>query len=299
MNDTASKKKKGGFKSLSKAKKAIIIIACILLFLFVVAIAGGLVALHIYCEPKEYDIISLSDYTGEDATIVAHRGFSAVAPENTAAAFEEAGKAGFDAAECDIYRTSDGVWVIQHDVNTYRMMNKSSFVEKTTYEKLMTYYYDNGANIENYPDLKICTLDEYLAVCSEYEMVPVIELKGTGNTEHYDEVVASVEKAGLEDSVVYISFHIENLQKMRALSDAALYYLVYTIDDEAIETALALGGKCGLDFNGNKEENTAEVIKAAQDKGLLLGAWTIDTADAALSLMGNGVTLITTNAITH
>ena len=42
---------------------------------------------------------------------MAHRGFRAVAPENTAPAFEEAGKAGYYGAECDVYRTADGVWV--------------------------------------------------------------------------------------------------------------------------------------------------------------------------------------------
>ncbi|MCD7722786.1 MAG: hypothetical protein LUH82_02380 [Clostridiales bacterium] len=299
MNDAVAKKEKRGFKGLSKAKQALIIIACTVLFLFIVAIIGGLVALHMYCETKDYNIISLSDYTDEQVTLVAHRGFSAVAPENTTAAFEEAGIAGFDAVECDIYRTADGVWVVHHDTNTYRMMDESAFIEKITYEELLTYNYDNGSNIENYPNLKICTLDEYLAVCSEYSMTPVIELKGEDNTEHYDEVVASVENAGLADNVVYISFHIENLQKMRSLCNAALYYLVYTIDDEAIETALALGGECGIDFNGNKEDNTKEVIEKAQNAGLLLGAWTIDTADSALNLIDCGVTLITTNAITH
>ncbi len=298
MSETSLEKKKG-FKNWSKGKKAALIIVCVLVFLIIVALVGGLIYLHMYCETKEYDIVSISDVTDSDVTLVAHRGFSAMAPENTTASFTEAGKAGFDGAECDVYRTADGVWVIQHDITTYRMMDKSSFIEKTTYDDLMTYNYDNGSNIDQYPNLKICTLDEYLEVCNEYDLIPVIELKGANNTEHYDEIVESVVNAGMEEKVVYISFHVENLQEMRKLSDATLYYLVYTIDDEAIETALALGGKCGLDFDGNKDGNTKEIIEKAQGAGLLLGAWTIDTLDAAQSLIENNVTLITTNAITH
>ncbi len=293
--EVAVKKKKG----LSKGAKAVIIIASILVFLIIVALVGGVIYLHYYCETKEYDIVSLSEYTDEDINLVAHRGFSAVAPENTAPAYEEAGKAGFDGAECDIYMTSDGVWVIQHDPNTYRMMDINSFIENITYDELLTYTYDNGSNIENYPDLKICTLEEYLEVCKEYGMTPVVELKGTNNTEHYDKVVETIEETGMEDEVVFISFHIENLQLMRELTDATLYYLVYTISDEDIEDALALGGSVGLDFDASKDGNTPEVIDGARNAGLLLGAWTVDDIDTALYLIDNDVRMITTNAITH
>ena len=284
-------------KKWSKGKKIAVIVSAVIAFLLAVVIIGGTVALNWYCKTKEYNVISVSEITGSDVTLIAHRGFSAVAPENTAPAFEEAGLAGFGAAECDIYRTKDGVWVISHDINTYRMMDKSSFVEKLTYNELMECNHDNGSNIENYPNLKICTLDEYLEICAKYGMIPVIELKGKNNTEHYDEVVASVEKYGLTDSVVYISFHLENLQKLRALSDATLYYLVQKIDDQAINDALSLGGKCGIDFNGNQDANTKEIIQKCIDSGLLMGAWTIDSPEALNKMVDYGVTLITTNAI--
>lgn len=284
-------------KKWSKGKKIAVIVSAVIACLLAVVIIAGVAVLNWYCKPKEFNVISVSEVTSADVTLIAHRGFSAVAPENTAPAFEEAGLAGFGAAECDIYRTKDGVWIISHDVNTYRMMDKSGFVESLTLEKLMTYNHDNGSNIENYPNLKVCTLDEYLEICAEYDMVPVIELKGKNNTEHYDEVVASVEKYGLTDKVVYISFHLENLQKLRALSDATLYYLVNTIDDQAIEDALALGGRCGIDFDGNREANTKEIIQQCIDKGLLMGAWTIDSPEACNRMIDCGVTLITTNAI--
>ena len=284
-------------KKWGKGKKIAVIVSAVITFLLVVAITGGVIALNWYCKPKEFNVISVSDVTSADITLIAHRGFSAVAPENTAPAFEEAGLAGFGAAECDIYRTKDGVWVISHDINTYRMMDKSAFVESLTYDELMEFNYDNGSNIEKYPNLKVCTLDEYLEICAKYGMVPVIELKGKNNTDHYDEVVAGVEKYGLTDSVVYISFHLENLQKLRALSDATLYYLVHTIDEKSMEDALALGGRCGIDFNGNRDENTKELIQQCIDKGLLMGAWTIDSPEACNRMIEYGVTLITTNAI--
>lgn len=286
-------------KKMSKCKKAVIIVASVIVFLIAAALVGGLAYLYEYCKPKVYEAVSASSVTDKtDITLIAHRGFTAVAPENTAPAFEEAGKAGFNGAECDIYRTKDGVWVVHHDSHTYRMMNESSFIEKLTYEELMQYTYDNGSNIADYPDLKVCTLEEYLEICKAYNMTAVIELKGKNNTEHYDEVVGTVDKVGAKD-VVYISFHLENLKKLRALSDAPLYYLVQKIDDQAIADALSLGGSCGIDFNGNKEENTPEIIQKCFDEGLLMGAWTIDKGDALNRMLDSGVTLITTNTIHH
>ena len=287
-------------KKWSTGKKVVVIILALIFVLLAAAVTGGCIYLHGYCQTKEYNVISTAEITDKEVTLVAHRGFSAIAPENTAPAFQEAGLAGFDAAECDIYRTKDGKWVIQHDCHTYRMMDKSSFVEKLTYDEIMSYTYDNGSNIDSYPNLKICTLDEYLDICNQYNMVPVIELKGANNTEHYDEIVASVAERNLTDKVVYISFHLENLKKLRELSaDSTLYYLVQTIDEQAINDALSLGGKCGIDFNGNREANTKEIIQQCFDKGLLMGAWTIDTQESLDRMLDCGVTLITTNAIRH
>ena len=293
--------KKKGIQKMSKAKKwskgkiAGVVCLCIAIFFAVLIAVGMAVFNKVYCETKQYDIISIAD--SRDVTLVAHRGFSAIAPENTAPAFVEAGLAGFKGAECDVYRTKDGVWVIHHDMHTYRMMNKSSFIEKITYDQLSTYVTDNGSNIANYPDLRICTLEDYLDICKQYDMVPVIELKGAKNVEHYDEIVALVEQYGLSDKAVYISFHIENLHAMRQLSAAPLYYLASVVDEDAIQDALSIGGKCGIDFDGRKEENTEEIIKECQDKGLLIGAWTIDKEEDLDRLLDWGVTLITTNAI--
>ncbi|MGN0522349.1 MAG: glycerophosphodiester phosphodiesterase family protein [Eubacterium sp.] len=288
MSNTMSQTKKW-----TKKKKIVVIILSVLLALIVLAVAGGVIALNMYCKTADYDITS----TQEQVTLVAHRGFRAAAPENTTAAFIEAGEAGYWGAECDVFRTADGVWVISHDISTYRMMDKSSFVEKKTYDELMTYTVDNGSNIEKYPDLKICSLEEYLQICSDYGMVAVIELKSKNNTEHYEEIVELVDKYAVE--AVYISFYFEDLEAIRALTDADAYYLVQKIDDEAIELAKSIEN-CGIDFNGNKEKNfETPVIEKCIENGLKVGAWTIDDPEVLKKLVENNVTLITTDSITY
>ena len=68
---------------------------------------------------------------------------------------------------------------------------------------------------------------------------------------------------------------------------------------QAIADAKALGGECGIDFNGNKDENTKEVVQKCLDAGLEVGAWTIDDMDTLQSLKDKGVTYITTDSITY
>lgn len=289
MSDEAIKEK----KKLTKKSKILIIVLSIVAFLLIATVLGGVIALNQYCKTKDYTVISTSD----NVTLVAHRGMRSVAPENTTASFAEAGKHGYWGAECDVYRTKDGVWIISHDSHTYRMMDKSAFIEKKTYEELMDMNVDNGVNIDKYEDLKICSLEEYLDICKKYNMTPVIELKGKNNTEYYSEIVELANQ--FEVNPVYISFHIENLQTMRRLTHCKMYYLVQKISEDDIQDAKSIEN-CGIDFNGNKDKNfKSDIIKKCQDAGLELGAWTINEEDALQKLEQYGITLITTDCIEY
>ena len=289
MSDEAIKEK----KKLTKKSKILIIVLSIVAFLLIATVLGGVIALNQYCKTKDYTVISTSD----NVTLVAHRGMRSVAPENTTASFAEAGKHGYWGAECDVYRTKDGVWIISHDSHTYRMMDKSAFIEKKTYEELMDMNVDNGVNIDKYEDLKICSLEEYLDICKKYNMTPVIELKGKNNTEYYSENVDLANQ--FEVNPVYISFHIENLQTMRRLTQCKMYYLVQKISEDDIQDAKSIEN-CGIDFNGNKDKNfKSDIIKKCQDAGLELGAWTINEEDALQKLEQYGITLITTDCIEY
>lgn len=293
MSDTVANNKKW-----SKKKKTLVIVAGIVGFLLIAIVAGGLGALHWYCKVPEYNIVSSVGIADDTTRIIAHRGFRAKAPENTSPAFEAAGKAGYWGAECDTYRTKDGVWVIQHDPITYRMMDCTKIIEKSSYDSLVKHTVDSGNNVANYPDLKICTLDRYLTICDTYDMTAVIELKSK-NTEHYDELLQIIDSHHCD--AVIISFHREALEAMRKISDLRMFYLVQEITVDDIIFAKDLGF-CGIDFNAAKEENFADdgaIIKKCMDSKLPLGAWTIDDTDTMKKCLDLGVKYITTNCITY
>jgi glycerophosphoryl diester phosphodiesterase len=64
--------------------------------------------------------------------LVAHRGGSALAPENTLVAFDRAAALGADAIETDVRRTRDGVVVVFHDDTTDRLTGAPGTIEART-----------------------------------------------------------------------------------------------------------------------------------------------------------------------
>ena len=116
-----------------KAKEAWIIVACC----FAVAlIIGSIVGVKMkYPKIKPKDTLKLSSFVSDTSgiTLIAHRGLSAVAPENTLPAFEKAGEAKFYGVECDVHITSDGEWVIMHNADTRLMCGKHKKIIKKTF----------------------------------------------------------------------------------------------------------------------------------------------------------------------
>ncbi len=101
------------FKRLARAKR-IAIVASAALVATVALIALGLIAAECYPEGL---LKALGARSNSRLFIIAHRGASDEAPENTLAAFQKAKQAGADGVECDIVFTRDDVPVICHDDN--------------------------------------------------------------------------------------------------------------------------------------------------------------------------------------
>jgi len=68
--------------------------------------------------------------------VIAHRGASGWAPENTMPAFELAARQGADAFELDVRLTRDGVPVVLHDAALDRTTDRSGLLETLTYQEL-------------------------------------------------------------------------------------------------------------------------------------------------------------------
>lgn len=238
--------------------------------------------------------LSVSALTDKTQYFTAHRGLSNVAPENSAPAIEEAGKAGYYAAEFDVAPTKDGIWILMHDDTVDRMTDGEGNVSDFTYAEIMELKIDSGKGLKNYPDLKICTLEEALDICEKYSMRPMVEVKGGEQTDMTG-LLDIIKGRNLTVTPLIIDFNSERLAALRnADSDMELWYLVSKISD--VRIAFAKEYNTGIAFNHKKIANLF-MVDDVKDMGITCAAWTVDRLPCADILALLGVEYITTNRI--
>lgn len=247
----------------------------------------------------------------EEMELIAHRGYSSQAPENTIPAFIMAAENGYDTVECDIEWTKDGVPVLLHDstINrTARKENGSKLIlprkcSNLAYEQLLKY--DFGSYMgEEFKGTKIPTLYELLDCGKENDLNLYLELKESSqfDAEKAQKLVDAVKEAGLEDKVTWISFNEDYLKIMSEVSpDARLGYLskeTPTNDTVEILKDLETGeNEVFLDVKYSKISETSS--KLLDEAGFDFEAWTVDDTDLIDDLYDSGCKAITTNTITN
>lgn len=141
--------------------------------------------------------------------IIAHRGASAHAPENTISAFQLALEQGADGIELDVMLSKDGHLVVIHDTTVDRTTDGEGFVKDMTLEELKSFDAGEGQ--------KIPTLDEVLEEFGGRFIINV-ELKNYSSV--FDrlpiEAAKIVKKYQLGESVLVSSFNPFNLPRFHA-----------------------------------------------------------------------------------
>ena len=232
----------------------------------------------------------------EKVTLVAHRGYSAQAPENTVPAIQKAAEYGFDYVEIDIRQTKDGVWVLMHDADIKSVCDKKGKVSSYTYYDLIACNVVKGANAEEYENLKIPTLEQALKACLEFNVKPMIEIKDY-TEEGLKTLLDTVEKYGFTKSCSVISFSREALEGVRELnSEIKIFKLVSKLTDKEMKKCLS-AKDMGVSFNGNNKKNTPEKIRELQEAGIPLACWTVDEGGTMQKWVDEGVTTFVTNRI--
>lgn len=245
-----------------------------------------------------------------DMSVIAHRGYSSVAPENTIPAFVAAAENGFDTVECDIEWTKDSVPVILHDSTINRTARHSSGIgflfprkcSNYTYEQLQKYDFGSWKGSE-FKGTKIPSFEELLDCANENDLNLYIELKKTSD---FDEtkakiLVDAVKEAGLEDKVTWISFQEDYLKQIDELMpNSRLGYLSSDkLSEDTIKILQELDteeNKVFLDIKASKMTNDGN--KLLNDAGFDFEAWTVDNKSTIDDLYKYDCKGITTNKLT-
>ena len=223
--------------------------------------------------------------------VVAHRGYSARAPENTLAAVRLAIACGADWTEIDVRATRDGMPVVLHDATLDRTTTGRGPLSEWSFWELR-----EQVAIEGTPGERVPTLAEVLAVTRG--RVPLaIELKEPEVTER---VLRDIALADAAASVAIWSFHRAALEIAREQApDLPRAFLHRGSRDagawsagEFLYHAERLGA-LGASFF--PEDIDAGVVEAARERGLQVYTGTINDAPNALRVIRSGVHAVITD----
>jgi len=286
-----------------KKKKKKKILICVLCVVAAVCVAGGLFAKLRTKKIRPKDTVSIKSISAvniNEITLTAHRGLSAIEPENTLPAFKAACEAKYNYVEFDIEPTSDGKWIVLHDDDLRRTTNGHGKITERTLAEVSALKIDNGANIENYTDLRVPTFEETMALLDRYypNTKPMIEIKSIGKNNLDSLIEFFKDYAARGRSTIVISFDKDIIDTLYKECPEQTYWLLTSeLSDEAVDFCKNHGNMRAA-FNGNNAKNTDSVINAAIDAGIPLAAWTVDSPDTLKNLYDLGVRYFTTNCIT-
>ena len=231
--------------------------------------------------------------------VVAHRGASHDAPENTLTAFQVAWKQGTDAIEGDFFLTKDNRIVCIHDKSTERLAGRKLIVKDSTLHELQEL--DVGLwKGEKFKGLKIPTISEVFATIPRGKKI-FIEIKC--GKEIIPPLLKAIDASGLEDEqVVMICFKAEVVRVFKAMAPRCkAYWLtnfkrndegVWTPSVETVLQTLKSTRADGLDSHHGIPEDAARRIL---EEGFEWHVWTVNDLNAAKRLKALGVHSITTD----
>jgi glycerophosphoryl diester phosphodiesterase len=218
--------------------------------------------------------------------VFAHRGGSALAPENTMEAFDRGMSSGADGLELDVHLSRDGVVVVHHDRTLDRTTSLRGPIADRTADELR--------------HAAVPTLADVLARHRESRVI--IELK-VNNEGLARAAVDVVRRAGAVDRVCFGSFGWRVLRAVRALeprvaTSAAreqVRWALYRSWCRWPVTRVAYSGYQVPELAGRTRVMSPRFVKDAHAAGLGVQVWTVDTEDAARRLLEWGVDALITD----
>ncbi len=238
--------------------------------------------------------------------IVGHRG-SQWGVENTRAAFINGANAGAWGLECDIRVTGDGTFVVSHDDNYKRLGGPETKIADMTTEAILSTRLTSKRHGVTYAGTP-CTLGEFLDICKEYNVVPVVEVKVCttihSNTKAENEPVFDgipalinlIDQKGLSDRVVIISFMPGVVDFIHRHYPDITVQVLAGDEDGTIMEWVEWCKQYKMDLDVVHTIVTKEAVDAMHAAGLKVNVWTVDRVEDFERVKAMGVDFITTNA---
>lgn len=240
--------------------------------------------------------------------ILGHRGASAVAPENTLAAFSQAIHDGADGIEFDVRLSSDGVAVVIHDDTLKRTGSISGAVSSLTAAQLQQVdvgsWFSKRSGGETFPKETIPTLSAVFDLFASNNAVLYVEMKcaESQTTALTEAVVRQIDEHQMSERVVVESFALSAIAEVKRIDPgvrtSALFEprLSKPVSTLRTQTILKLAGQHGADEIAlHRTLARTRVVQAAKDEGFEVVVWTVDDVTWIERARENGIKALIAN----
>jgi len=228
--------------------------------------------------------------------LIAHRGCTALAPENTRASFLCAARLGLHAIETDVRFAGDGSLVCSHDDSLRRMFGAEGNVSAMTAGELRALVPSVGNGLSRWPRewLRIPTFGEYLDICEQFDRVPFIETKGDAAV--VAPVLAELRRRGLSRVAVLSAIDIDHIREARRLDRGIFVHHIFSRPELLDE--LAAMGDAGLSYDYPDLDAVPEgLVERVHAKGVRICLRAGDTPEAVARMLALGLDYIPTNCM--
>lgn len=224
--------------------------------------------------------------------ITAHRGYSAVAPENTLYAFKEAVEIGADYIELDVQLTADEQLVVFHDKTIERTTNGKGKLSEYTYDELQKFSAGKWfGKDDTFADAKIVLLSEVLENFGN-DILFNIEIKNSGNIKKTAEkTVAVIEEYGIERSCYITSFSYDALKTVKKINPKIKTGLIANVASSTSFSQLKYIDAVSLNYIFINQS----IVNMAHQNGKRVFVWTVDNRSDIQHMIAMGVDNIITN----
>jgi glycerophosphoryl diester phosphodiesterase len=228
--------------------------------------------------------------------ICAHRGFNAVAPENSMPALGAAVALGAEEIEFDLWATKDRVLVSCHDATLDRVSNGSGKIYEHTYEELLKL--DFGVKFgEKFTGLKISTFEEILRKFAGRVIMNIhVKIWDSNFADHMmEEIVALIRKYDCEKHVYFMTTNDAMIKKVMEYAPDISVCVGWDGNKEPmsiVDRAIALRAKKVQLF---KPYFNQETINKAHEHAIACNVFWSDDPEEAISYRNMGIDCILTN----
>jgi glycerophosphoryl diester phosphodiesterase len=247
------------------------------------------VGIYFFVPPRYQEMKLILNNASSETMVMAHRGDSVHAPENTLPAFQAAIDYGADAAEMDVQMTKDGTIVVLHDSSIDRTSTGTGNIWDVTYHDIENL--DNGSFFDaSFADTRIPTLDQVIKLCKG-KLFLNIEIKRTGHDDGIEQKVIDIIKDNnFQEQCDITSMDYNTLVTVKSIDPSI--ETVYTtnvalgnVEDMAAADAFSIEGTFV----------TQSFVRQLRQNGKKFYVWTVNDEEQMQKMINLGANAIITN----